>query len=133
MKKGFSLIELMVVVVIIGILAAIAIPNFIRLKDRAKDSEVKANAHTIQIGAEDYAALEDGMYSGDVSQIELPANMKNPFDGTTGDGNAYDDGTQAGNEGIVGYAHASGYNADPYTIYANGKDGNLILTLSAGQ
>ena len=47
LSKGFTLIELMIVVAIIGILAAIAIPNFMRYQLRAKASERKTNLEAI--------------------------------------------------------------------------------------
>lgn len=53
-EKGFTLIELLVVITIIGILAAIALPNYIKAKNKAKEAEVKANLHTIQISLERY-------------------------------------------------------------------------------
>ncbi|MCP3105090.1 prepilin-type N-terminal cleavage/methylation domain-containing protein [Myxococcus sp. K15C18031901] len=46
-KGGFTLIELMIVVAIIGILAAIAIPNFIRFQAKSKQSEAKTNLKAI--------------------------------------------------------------------------------------
>lgn len=64
-KQGFTLIELMIVVAIIGILAAIAIPNFMSYQCKAKQSEAKSALGDIRTMQEVYFAEHDSYQSLD--------------------------------------------------------------------
>jgi type IV pilus assembly protein PilA len=66
-SAGFTLVELMIVVAIIGILAAIAIPNFLRMRERAKIAEAKANLGAIRVTETAYYSEYD-RYVGNQAQ-----------------------------------------------------------------
>ena len=68
--KGFTLVEIMVVVAIIGLLAAIAIPSFMKSRDTAQLNAIINNLRTIE-GAKDQWALENKKGTGDSTSLTL--------------------------------------------------------------
>jgi prepilin-type N-terminal cleavage/methylation domain-containing protein len=75
--KGFTLVEIMIVVAIIGLLAAIAVPNFVQARQTARTNTCVNNLRLIESAKEQYA-LEQGLDDGDaVTAANIQPYLKN--------------------------------------------------------
>jgi len=140
-QDGFTLIELMIVVVVIGILAAIAIPNFMAMQSRANEGSIKANMHTVQMSVEDFSLLNDGAYpttassttsdGRNLSQVCPTGGFpKNPYT-KTNSVVVFNADPTAGNRGELALNPAL---ATSYILKGNGCTGAVLpLTLTSGQ
>jgi type IV pilus assembly protein PilA len=63
-ESGFTLVELLVVMLILGILAAIAIPAFLNQREKANDADAKADVNTAMQAMETYQTDHNGSYVG---------------------------------------------------------------------
>src|SRR6185503_10910103 len=93
-EEGFSLIELLVVVIIIGVLAAIAIPNFLLEQSKAHDVDAKSSARAAMTALEVYASEHDnydGVDPAALKAIEPALTKLGPSAFTvSGSGQTYD-------------------------------------------
>ena len=90
-EGGFTLIELLVVIIIIGILLAIAIPSYLKFRDRANESAAKANVRAAVPAIEAYYA-DNNTYAGMTLaklQASYDAGIKNITFGSTLDATTY--------------------------------------------
>ncbi|MDP8261076.1 MAG: prepilin-type N-terminal cleavage/methylation domain-containing protein [Candidatus Kappaea frigidicola] len=75
-RRGFTLIEMMIVVAIIALLATIAIPNYINFQLRAKTSEAKSSLGAIRTCEEAYKAENDVYLACGANPATVPAGVK---------------------------------------------------------
>jgi len=76
MRKGFTFVEIMIVVAIIALLSAIAIPNLLRARITANEAAAQATLRTISTAFETYAATSNGAYPTDEA---LLTNVSPPY------------------------------------------------------
>ena len=132
-KKGFTLIELMVVVAIIGVLALLGLRLYTGQQDKAKNAIVKANAGTIQ------TLIQAELADRPVTDLDTPtklsnvvfsaAGIYNPVTGNVQNACPADETAAAAGEVWVTYTAASGSVAAFWTINgANATDsGNVYI------
>ena len=121
-KKGFTLIELMVVVAIIGVLSLLGLRLYTGQQQKAKNAVVKANAGTVQTLIQAELADDPDLTAAEAVTLGGTAGLQNPYGGATVQAAGDEDV-----EGVVEVALADSV----FTITGLGDGPAVVITLTA--
>jgi type IV pilus assembly protein PilA len=125
-RRGFTLVEIMIVVAIIALLAAIAIPNLLAARRTANDAAAKATVRSLSTAAETYSTSHSGVYPATLPQlVEFISS-----------GGSYCVDVAGAATAIQGFNYACTATAGGYTFVATpvtvGTTGTTTYTASTG-
>ena len=125
-RKGFTLVEIMIVVAIIALLAAIAIPNLLSARMTANTAAAKANIRSLSTACETYSTANNGSYPDTVARLTT-------FIGAAG---SYCADAAGGVATVQGYQYRCTLGTGGYTLVSNpvtvGTTGTTTYTATTG-